>query len=32
MKKPKEYIIDKKEASKVEDVLTKYNAQKEVVV
>ncbi len=30
MKKPKEYINDKKEAYKVEDVLVKYNAQKEV--
>ncbi len=32
MKKPKEYIIDKKEDYKVEDILVKYNAQKEVVV
>ena len=32
MKKPKEYIIDKKEEYKVEDILVKYNAQKEVVV
>ena len=29
MKKPKEYIIDKKETSEVEDVLMKYNAQKD---
>jgi len=29
MKKPKEYIIDKKENSKVEEVLVKYNAQKD---
>ncbi len=32
MKKPKEYINDKKEEDKVEDILVKYNAQKEVVV
>ncbi len=37
MKKQKEYIIDKKEASKVEDVLVKYyikfvKSQKEIVV
>ncbi len=32
MKKPKEYIIDKKEDYKVEDILVKYNAKKEVMV
>ncbi len=32
MKKPKEYINDKKEEYKVEYILVKYNAQKEVVV
>ena len=32
MKKPKEYINDKKEEYKVEDILVKYNAQKELVV
>ncbi len=32
MKKPKEYINDKKEDYKVEDILVKYNAKKEVVV
>ncbi len=32
MKKPKEYINDKKEDYKVEDILVKYNAQKELVV
>ena len=29
MKKPKEYINDKKEEYKVEDILVKYNAQKD---
>ncbi len=32
MKKPKEYINDKKEEYKVEDIFVKYNAKKEVVV
>ncbi len=32
MKKPKEYINDKKEEYKMEDILVKYNAQKELVV